>query len=80
MMRLREKTAARDGGNKGKSRTYENLVIARLAPGMRILDFGVGQMDYVKRLRGQGVNITCTWHSQWTQEARSAIRTPISPL
>lgn len=39
MMRLREKTAAKDGSNKGKSRTYENLVLppdARSAgPGLR---------------------------------------------
>ena len=57
MMRLREKTAAKDGGSKGKSRTYENLVLPRLRPGLRVLDFGAGQMDYVKRLRSQGVNI-----------------------
>jgi len=29
----------------------------RLTPALRVLDFGAGQMDYVKRLRGQGVNI-----------------------
>lgn len=42
---------------KGKSRTYENLVIPRLKPGLRILDFGAGQMDYVKALSARGVNI-----------------------
>jgi ParB family chromosome partitioning protein len=44
-------------GPKVRSRTYDNLVIPRLKPGMRILDFGAGQMDYVKHLRKQGHDI-----------------------
>lgn len=60
MMRLREPQSgklAKSGDPKGKSRTYENLVIPRLRKGLRVLDFGAGQMDYVKRLKGQGVDI-----------------------
>ena len=60
MMRLRETETgekAKDGSAKGKSRTYENLVLPRLEPGMRVLDFGAGQMDYVKRLQKVGVDI-----------------------
>lgn len=59
-MRLRETVtgkAAKSGDAKGKSRTYENVVLPRLTPHMRVLDFGAGQMDYVRRLRGQGVDI-----------------------
>ena len=49
-------------GPKIKSRTYENLVIPRLfmdghPNGLRVLDFGAGQMDYVRHLRAQGVSI-----------------------
>jgi ParB family chromosome partitioning protein len=61
MMRLRERKSgslAKDGTAKGKSRTYENLVLPRLDPahpdhrrGLRLLDFGAGQMDYVRRLQ-----------------------------
>lgn len=46
-----------DTSGKGKSRTYENLVIPRIEPGARVLDFGAGQMDYVKKLQAQGVDI-----------------------
>lgn len=42
---------------KGKSRTYELQVIPRLRPGMRVLDFGAGQFDYVDSLRANGVDI-----------------------
>jgi ParB family chromosome partitioning protein len=60
MMRLRETQTGRlskRGDPKGKSRTYENLVIPRLKKGLRILDFGAGQMDYVKKLKAQGADI-----------------------
>lgn len=39
------------------SRTYESLVIPRINKEMRILDFGAGQMDYVKHLKSQEYNI-----------------------
>jgi ParB family transcriptional regulator, chromosome partitioning protein len=39
------------------SRCYESVVIPRLKPGMRILDFGAGQMDYVKKLKAEGHRI-----------------------
>lgn len=68
MMRLRERKTGRlskDGDPKGKSRTYEHLVIPRLeapeAHGLprdpRVLDFGAGQMDYARTLRRAGVDI-----------------------
>lgn len=68
MMRLRERKTgkvAKDGGTKGKSRTYERLLLPRLrdpaafglAESPRILDFGAGQMDYVRRLRREGHDI-----------------------
>ena len=65
MMRLRpQKTGKlrKDGDPKGKSRTYEHLLLPRLRDlagyglpeSPRIQDFGAGQMDYVKRLRQLG--------------------------
>ena len=39
-----------------KSRTYE-AIIPRLKKTDRILDFGAGQMDYVKKLRAEGYDI-----------------------
>jgi len=58
MMRIRDTDKVnKSGRTRGSSRTYENLVIPLLRPGLRVLDFGAGQMDYVKRLRGQGVDI-----------------------
>lgn len=54
MKRLR----AEGTGNKGgHSRTYEGLVFPRLQRDMRILDFGAGQMDYVRKLRRDGYAI-----------------------
>lgn len=52
----------RDGeGKAGKranlSTTYEELLLPNLKPGERVLDFGCGQADYVKRLRGRGIAI-----------------------
>ncbi|HMP71487.1 MAG TPA: ParB N-terminal domain-containing protein [Pirellulaceae bacterium] len=49
----------RDTGNVRTipSRTYENAVIPRIKKTDRILDFGAGQMDYVKRLRKEGYDI-----------------------
>lgn len=52
MMRLRNEESG-----KGKSRTYEKVVMPRISRDMRVLDFGAGQMDYVKQLKSQGYNI-----------------------
>lgn len=46
MYRIRKGRDAR-----GCSRTYETMVLPRLTRGMRLLDFGAGQMDYVRHLR-----------------------------
>jgi ParB family chromosome partitioning protein len=46
MYRIRSGREAR-----GKSRTYETRVIPMLKRSMRVLDFGAGQMDYVRLLR-----------------------------
>lgn len=51
MYRLRGQTQG------GHSRLYEALIIPRLKKSMRILDFGAGQMDYVKMLKEKGFNI-----------------------
>ena len=67
MMRLRERKTGqlrKDGTPKGKSRTYEHLLLPRLRDlagyglpeNPRVLDFGAGQMDYVKFLRKSGVD------------------------
>jgi ParB family chromosome partitioning protein len=54
MFRLREPV-------KGKmvfgSTTYEKVAIPLLRPGMRILDFGAGQKDYVSKLSREGRDI-----------------------
>jgi ParB family chromosome partitioning protein len=50
MHRLREA----ESGKQNKSALYETRVIPELAKGERILDFGCGQGDYVKRLRQRG--------------------------
>jgi ParB family chromosome partitioning protein len=52
----------RDGEGKAARRanlsaTYENLLLPNLKPGERVLDFGCGQADYVKRLKSKGVPI-----------------------
>lgn len=52
MYRLRS-----DGANS-RSRTYETQVLPRITRDMRILDFGAGQMDYARRLAGDGYDIT----------------------
>jgi ParB family transcriptional regulator, chromosome partitioning protein len=39
------------GDSHARSTLYTNLVIPAYEPGMRVLDFGCGQADYVKRLR-----------------------------
>jgi ParB family transcriptional regulator, chromosome partitioning protein len=39
------------------SRAYETVVIPKISREMRILDFGAGQKDYVKKLQGEGYNI-----------------------
>ncbi|MEZ6094439.1 MAG: methyltransferase domain-containing protein [Pirellulaceae bacterium] len=54
MKRLRREGAIE---RPGTSRLYSRVVIPRLKKGMRILDFGAGQMDYVKKLRSIGHNI-----------------------
>jgi ParB family transcriptional regulator, chromosome partitioning protein len=52
--RLREPIT---GAKPLHSRTYECLVIPRINKEMRILDFGAGQMDYVKKLKSLGYDI-----------------------
>lgn len=42
---------------RGQSRTYEEIVLPLLRPGMRILDFGAGQMDYARLLRRRGYEV-----------------------
>jgi ParB family chromosome partitioning protein len=54
MKRLRREGATE---RPGTSRLYSRIVIPRIKPGMRILDFGAGQMDYVKKLKAAGHNI-----------------------
>ncbi len=39
------------------SSLYDKVVIPRLAPGMRVLDFGAGQKAYVKKLSAEGIDI-----------------------
>lgn len=39
------------------SRTYESAVLPRIKKTDRILDFGAGQMDYVKKLKKEGYDI-----------------------
>jgi len=50
----------RGTGRDNLSPTYERLVIpwVKANPSARVLDFGCGQGDYVKRLRGEGHDIT----------------------
>lgn len=52
MFRLRDETKVSQ-----HSRTYETLVIPRLKKSLRVLDFGAGQMDYVKMLKKNGYDI-----------------------
>lgn len=40
-----------------KSALYEGYVLPALRPGDRVLDFGCGQGDYVRKLRSSGVDI-----------------------
>lgn len=46
-----------EAGDSIKSRTYERLVLPAIRRGQRILDFGAGQKDYVKRLQREGHDI-----------------------
>jgi len=60
MKRLRD--GAKGKGNSFRSRMYEQVVIPWLlkqpnGKDLRILDFGAGEMDYVKRLQKAGYNI-----------------------
>lgn len=50
----------RGGKKDNESPTYENLVIPWMKqhPDARVLDFGCGQGDYVRRLRSEGYDIT----------------------
>jgi hypothetical protein len=43
-------------GETMKSTTYENYVLPRLKKNHRLMDFGAGKMDYVKRLRKLNYN------------------------
>ncbi len=52
MFRIRSGREAR-----GKSRTYEEMVLPYLTRSMRVLDFGAGQMDYVRYLRRRRFDI-----------------------
>lgn len=54
MFRLREPVT---GEKMLHSRTYECLVIPKLSKDIRVLDFGAGQMDYVKKLQSLGYDI-----------------------
>lgn len=58
MKRLRD--GRKGKANSNRSTLYEMLVIpylAKVGKGVRILDFGAGQMDYAKKLKSQGYNI-----------------------
>ncbi|MBB4287650.1 ParB N-terminal domain-containing protein [Roseospira goensis] len=45
----------RTGGQRAcRSRLYERHVLPQLGPGERLIDFGAGQADYVRRLQGCG--------------------------
>lgn len=50
--RLRE-----DAQVANKSHLYDNYILPALRPGQRILDFGCGQGDYVRRLKAAGHSI-----------------------
>lgn len=52
LKRLRGKLKA------NKSAMYENLVLPNVDKTMRILDFGAGQLDYAKKLRADGYQLT----------------------
>ncbi len=45
------------GESHSRSTLYEAAIIPRLRPGMRVLDFGCGQGDYVRMLARKGVDI-----------------------
>jgi ParB family chromosome partitioning protein len=46
-----------DGLSKHASHLYDELVLPKLQPGDRVLDFGCGQGDYVKHLSRAGIDI-----------------------
>jgi ParB family chromosome partitioning protein len=46
-----------EGKQQNTSQLYEAHVIPELKPGERILDFGCGQADYVKKLKREGKDI-----------------------
>jgi ParB family chromosome partitioning protein len=53
MKRLRDT----GGGIRIRSRTYERFILPRIRKTDRVLDFGAGQMDYVRRLQREGYDI-----------------------
>jgi ParB family transcriptional regulator, chromosome partitioning protein len=45
------------GDHQNRSTAYELGLIPRLEPGMRVLDLGAGQFDYIHQLRDGGIDI-----------------------
>ncbi|MFJ4668959.1 ParB N-terminal domain-containing protein [Kitasatospora purpeofusca] len=43
-----------DEGDSNKSTTYERHVLPALRPGQRVMDFGAGELAYIKRVKDQG--------------------------
>ncbi|MFE2346058.1 methyltransferase domain-containing protein [Kitasatospora cineracea] len=48
-----------DEGDSNKSTTYEQHVLPELRRGQRVMDFGAGELAYIKRVRDQG------WDAHW---------------
>ncbi|MFD7639496.1 methyltransferase domain-containing protein [Kitasatospora sp. NPDC059795] len=48
-----------DEGDSNKSTTYEQHVLPALRPGQRVVDFGAGELAYIKRVKAQG------WDAHW---------------
>nr|BEK65763.1 hypothetical protein KPHV_29900 [Kitasatospora purpeofusca] len=43
-----------DEGTSNRSTTYEQHVLPALRPGQRVVDFGAGELAYIKRIKSQG--------------------------
>jgi ParB family chromosome partitioning protein len=54
---LKQPMRLRQDDIRDESRMWLYEVLPRVTKSMRILDFGAGQMDYVKRLQGEGYDI-----------------------
>ncbi|MGW4690935.1 methyltransferase domain-containing protein [Kitasatospora cineracea] len=48
-----------DEGDSNKSTTYEQHVLPALRRGQRVVDFGAGELAYIKRVKAQG------WDAHW---------------